>query len=66
MRLQPNDWTSGDIPWLLDVIAPNPQLTAAVIANFRQVVKKGGEMRLHPIVTRLVGREMLERIGART
>ncbi len=66
IRLQPEEWTSGDINWLLDVIAPNPHLAAAVVANFGQVVKKGGEMRLHPIVARLVGREMLESIGVRS
>jgi cytolysin-activating lysine-acyltransferase len=25
IRLQPGDWTSGKINWLLDVIAPTPQ-----------------------------------------
>ncbi len=34
-----------------------------VIANFKQVVR-GGDVRLHPIVTRLVNAETLERMGA--
>ena len=39
LRLQAEDWTSGSINWLLDVIAPNRRLATAVITNFRQVVK---------------------------
>ena len=64
IRLQASDWNSGDIPWLLDVIAPTQQLTVSVISNFRQVVK-GSEMRLHPTVTRLVGQDALEKIGVK-
>ena len=63
IRLKPEDWTSGSINWLLDVIAPNQRLTTAVIANFRQIVKEG-DMRIHPIITRLVKPEDLEKMGA--
>ena len=63
VRLQPSDWNSGNINWLLDVIAPTQRLTTAVIANFRQVVKEG-DMRIHPIVTRLVDPEVLKKMGA--
>lgn len=61
IRLQPNEWTSGDIYWLLDVVAPTPAHTAAVIGNFRQVLANAranepAEMliRVHPIVGKLV------------
>ncbi len=63
LRLKPEDWTSGDINWLLDIIAPDTKTTANVIANFRQVVK-GGNLRMHPIVTKLVDAETLEKMGA--
>jgi len=63
VRLKAEDWTSGSINWLLDVIAPDPKGTASVIANFRQVVKEGS-LRLHPIVTRLVDAETLKKMGA--
>lgn len=63
IRLKPEDWTSGDINWLLDVIAPNPKTTASVIANFKQVVKEGS-LRLHPLITRLVDEETLKKMGA--
>ena len=56
IRLKAEDWNSGDINWLLDVIAPDQRTTANVIANFKQVVKEGS-LRLHPIVTRLVDRK---------
>jgi cytolysin-activating lysine-acyltransferase len=63
LRLKAEDWNSGEINWLLDVIAPNQRATASVIANFKQVVKEGG-LRLHPIITRLVDEETLTKMGA--
>ncbi|MEM9062313.1 MAG: toxin-activating lysine-acyltransferase [Pseudomonadota bacterium] len=64
VRLKPEEWNSGEINWLLDVIAPDRKTTATVIANFRQVVK-GGELRLHPVVARMVEPDVLEKMGAR-
>lgn len=72
VRLQPDDWNSGNINWLIDVIAPNQTLTVAVIASLRQVLPKPGasgeadDLRMHPIVARLVGAEALRRMGATT
>ena len=63
IRLKADDWNSGDINWLLDVVAPDKQTTTNVIANFKQVVKEGS-LRLHPIVTRLVDAETLSKMGA--
>ena len=63
IRLKADDWNSGDINWLLDVVAPDKQTTTNVIANFKQVVKEGS-LRLHPIVTRLVDAETLAKMGA--
>lgn len=64
IRLKAGDWNSGKINWLLDVVTPNKQMTAAVIGNFRQVAKEG-ELRLHPLISRLVDPELLEKMGAR-
>lgn len=64
VRLKADDWQSGEINWLLDVIAPNKKTTANVIANFKQVVKNG-DLRLHPIVTKLVDEETLKKMGAK-
>lgn len=64
IRLKTSDWNSGKINWLLDVIAPDSTTIATVIANFRQVAKEG-ELRLHPLITRLIDPEVLEKMGAR-
>ncbi len=63
LRLSSDDWTSGEINWLIDVIAPDQKTTASVLGNFKQVVKDG-DLRLHPIIARLVDKEMLEKMGA--
>ena len=63
VRLKPSDWTSGSINWLFDVIAPNQKLTTAVIANFKQIIKEG-DLRIHPLITRLVDQEVLKKMGA--
>jgi cytolysin-activating lysine-acyltransferase len=63
IRLKAEAWNSGKINWLLDVIAPDRKTTASVIANFKQVVKEGS-LRLHPLVTRLVDPETLQKMGA--
>jgi hemolysin-activating ACP:hemolysin acyltransferase len=63
IRLRPEDWTSGSINWLVDVIAPDEKTTARVIANFNQVVKEGS-LRLHPLITRLVDEDTLKKMGA--
>jgi hemolysin-activating ACP:hemolysin acyltransferase len=62
IRLKAEAWNSGSINWLLDVIAPNPKLTASVISNLKQVVKEGS-LCLHPQVTRLVDPETLQKMG---
>ena len=35
VRLKPEDWQSGSINWLLNVIAPERKTTGRLIANFR-------------------------------
>ncbi|MFL6844356.1 MAG: toxin-activating lysine-acyltransferase [Allosphingosinicella sp.] len=63
LRLKADDWNSGNINWLIDVIAPDSKTTARVIANFKQVVKEGN-LRLHPLIGRLVDAETLKKMGA--
>ena len=62
VRLAAADWTSGSNHWLLDVIAPMPALATSVLANMKQVVKDG-DLRIHPVVTRLVEKGALDRLG---
>lgn len=64
VRLQREDWNSGEVNWLLDIISPSQRLTTAVIANFRQVLKEG-EICIHPMVTRTMDKEVLGKLGAR-
>lgn len=64
VRLKSEDWSSGSINWLLDVIASDQKATTSVLANFKQVVKDG-DLRLHPLITRLVDKETLEKMGAK-
>lgn len=64
VRLKAEEWNSGSVNWLLDVIAQDQKTIATVIANFRQVVKDG-ELRLHPMISRMVDAETLEKMGAR-
>ena len=64
VRLKAEDWTSGPINWLLDVIAPDARSTARVIANFKQVVKQG-DLHLHPLIARLVDEDALKKMGAK-
>ncbi len=64
VRLKPEDWTSGNINWLLDVIAPDSKTAASVIGNFKQIIKDG-DLRMHPVIGRLLDAETLEKMGAR-
>jgi cytolysin-activating lysine-acyltransferase len=63
VRLKPDDWASGDKVWLFDVIAPSRQVASSVLANFKQVVKEG-DVRIHPMVARMVDPELLKKMGA--
>jgi cytolysin-activating lysine-acyltransferase len=62
LRLKPEDWASGSINWLLDVVAATPQMRSVAMSSFVQS-KRLGELRLHPIVNRLVDAEQLEKMG---
>ncbi|ROU00220.1 toxin-activating lysine-acyltransferase [Histidinibacterium lentulum] len=64
IRLKAEDWTSGEIAWLFDVVAPGKDRAASVIAGFRKLVE-GRQLHLHPLIARLVDRETLEKMGAR-
>jgi cytolysin-activating lysine-acyltransferase len=64
VRLKPDDWTSGEITWLLDVIAPSQKMASDVLLNFRKVVKSGSDVRIHPVVARQIEPELLKKLGA--
>jgi cytolysin-activating lysine-acyltransferase len=58
VRLKPEDWTSGPIHWLLDIVAPSPQIASQMLVNFQQVAK-GNMVKFHPVVSTLVDKAML-------
>ena len=61
LRLAPEDWTSGDLPWLLDVIAGDRAQATSVLANFRQLVGDK-PIKIHPMVARLIDPAVLEKL----
>ena len=63
VRLRPEDWSSGEIVWLLDVIAPSEKMATEVLKSFRQVTKKDA-LNVHPVVTRLVDQKILETLSS--
>jgi hemolysin-activating ACP:hemolysin acyltransferase len=63
VRLASEDWASGDRVWLLDVIAGDRAAATAVLANFRQL-SGDREVKIHPLVGRLVDEEILKKLRA--
>lgn len=61
IRLAPEEWTSGELPWLLDVIAADRQQATAVLANFRQLAGDKA-VKIHPMVGRLIDPAVLEKL----
>lgn len=59
IRLSNEDWSSGDVLWLLDVVAPSQRLVTAVVVNFGQIA---GErpVRVHPGISRLIDPSVLD------
>ncbi|MGV2069054.1 toxin-activating lysine-acyltransferase [Agrobacterium sp. 22-226-1] len=49
VRLKPTDWNSGQIIWLLDVIAPTRELATSVLSNFHTVAKQS-QIKVHPVL----------------
>ncbi|MBY3255810.1 toxin-activating lysine-acyltransferase [Rhizobium laguerreae] len=62
IRLKPEDWKSGDIVWLLDVIAPTRELATMVLTQFHQVAKQDS-IKIHPMVAHLVDPEALAKLS---
>ncbi|RUM19377.1 toxin-activating lysine-acyltransferase [Rhizobium vallis] len=63
VRLKSEDWKSGEVVWLLDVIAPTRELATMVLTNFHQVAKRG-DIKIHPMVAHLVDREVLRKLAS--
>ena len=64
VRLMPDDWTSGKINWLLDIVSQSPDVAKHVVAGFGQVTK-GDNLNLHPSVSAMMDAETLKKLGAK-
>lgn len=62
-RLTADNWRSGEVIWLLDIIAPTKEATSKVLMNFSQIAG-GKHAHMHPVLSKLVDDEVLERMGA--
>jgi hemolysin-activating ACP:hemolysin acyltransferase len=62
LRLKPEDWTSGTNHWIIDVVAGTQAIRSAALTSFVQT-RRLGEIRLHPIIHRLVDAQHLARVG---
>ena len=65
VRLMPDDWTSGNINWLLDIVTRSPDVARHVVAGFGQVTKSD-KLNLHPQVSAMLDGETLKKLGAKT
>ncbi len=61
VRLKADDWNSGDVVWLLDVIAPSRDMATAVLSSFSKVAKSE-TVKIHPMITQLVDPEVLGKL----
>ena len=64
VRMKPDDWNSGSIVWLIDVIAPSRELATAVLVNFQQVAK-ADSIKIHPFIRDLVDPEVLNKLSSK-
>ena len=63
IRLAPEEWNSGEINWILDVISPDRDSATKVVRNFKQVAGQG-ELRLHPSVAKQLDQASLDSLTA--
>lgn len=63
VRLKPDEWVSGDIVWLLDVIAPTKILATKVFSELGRAGLGKGRIQAHPIVAEAVDMDLLRKAG---
>lgn len=64
IRLEAEDWASGDRIWLLDLVASSKPLATNVMTNFSRAVDNK-PVSLHPMVSSMVDSEVLEKMLVR-
>ena len=63
VRLKPGDWASGEIVWLLDVIAPTKPIATRILSEVSRARFAGQKALVHPIVAGLVDKDVLRKVG---
>jgi hemolysin-activating ACP:hemolysin acyltransferase len=63
VRLKPDEWSSGDIVWLLDVIAPTKSLATRLVADVG-CNRFGDAPVAHPLLKELIDSKALRDLGA--
>ena len=61
IRLSPEERTSGEILWLLDIVAPTKKAATAVLLQFSKIAGDK-PVRMHPSVGRSVDADVLRRV----
>ena len=61
VRLAPDDWSSGEKLWLLDIVSVSKSGASAVLVNFGSIAGDR-PVSLHPVVKESVDAELLERM----
>ena len=61
LNLKPGDWDSGNVNWILDIIAPDHAAAKQVAFAVRDMMP-AGDIRIHPAAARAIGEEGLKEI----
>ena len=61
VRLDKGEWRSGDIVWLLDILAPDRKAATTVFMNFHKLAS-GRPFRMHPAVAQSVDPAIIDKI----
>ncbi|GAB1715793.1 MAG: hypothetical protein NTAFB05_08350 [Nitrobacter sp.] len=59
VRLKPDEWSSGDIVWLLDVIAPTKSLATRLVAEIGRDRFRDTPVNAHPLLKKLIDSKAL-------
>jgi len=57
VRLKPANWASGEIAWVLDVVAPAKPIAQRIVKEVVEARFKDGKVNVHPVVKLMAWRE---------
>ena len=62
VRMEAQDWTSGETIWLLDLLVPDQKAGTAVFMNFGKLIE-GRSFRAHPVVWGMVDKSITDKFA---